>query len=120
MFNFYEYYNKPCLDNHELYSHQLENITDCIWVNIQYTECDNILHIIKKHPTDAYHYSYWVDYSRWPDAEPYILKNIPIAILYAINVMLERWPELESIMEHDTIFWHRERYRDYCRVFSLL
>ena len=35
---------------------------------------------------------------RWPEAEPYILKDPFFAYYYALNVVKEKWPEYEKVM----------------------
>lgn len=39
---------------------------------------------------------------RWPDAEPYIIKDFDVAVDYASEVIGGRWPALESIIVQDT------------------
>ena len=35
---------------------------------------------------------------RWPEAEPYILKDPFFAYYYALNIVKERWPEYEKVL----------------------
>jgi len=60
------------------------------------------LDAIKTDAEKAFIYSIDTKHDRWPEAEPYILKNPDIAIKYAAELMPgERWPELEKIIIND-------------------
>jgi len=60
------------------------------------------LDAIKTDPEKAFIYSIDTKHVRWPEAEPYILKNPHVAIKYANELMHgERWPELEKIVIND-------------------
>ena len=61
------------------------------------------LDAIKTDAEKAFIYSIDTKHDRWPEAEPYILKNPDIAIKYAAELMPgERWPELEKIIINDS------------------
>ena len=60
------------------------------------------LDAIKTDAEKAFAYSIDTKHDRWPEAEPYILKNPDLAIMYAIELMHgERWLELEKIVIND-------------------
>ena len=60
-----------------------------------------ILETIMKDPASAYEYAAEVIRSRWPEAEPYIMKS-DYAVEYATEVIRSRWPEAEPyIMKSD-------------------
>jgi hypothetical protein len=60
------------------------------------------LEAIKTDAEKAFIYSIDTKHDRWPEAEPYILKNPDVAIKYANELMHgERWPELEKIVIND-------------------
>ena len=42
---------------------------------------------------------------RWPEAEPYIMKDPKWAAAYAVWVIKDRWPEAEPYIEKDTYWW---------------
>ena len=48
-------------------------------------------------PYDAYVYAKDVIRSRWPEAEPTILKDPECSILYATDVLKDAWPEAEPL-----------------------
>ncbi len=58
----------------------------------------------------AYGYALDVLEDRWPEAEPYIMKDPARALLYALNVLKRRWPEAESVIKQDSTRW--ERYKE--------
>lgn len=51
---------------------------------------------------------------RWPEAEPYIIKNDYAALYYAINVLKKRWKEYEDIADRDSRIW--EMYLNFFEV----
>lgn len=53
---------------------------------------------ILKDANVAYQYSYKVIRARWPQAEPIIIENPYAALGYARNVINGRWPEAESVI----------------------
>jgi len=67
--------------------------------------------IIKTIPQWAYHYALNILKDRWPEAEPYILKNEIIIIEYITNVIKERWPEAELIIMKDPYNAYLYAYR---------
>ena len=56
---------------------------------------------IKTNPLKAFHFAHKVLKTRWPEAEPYIMKDLTYTILYAIYMIKERWPEAEKIIIKD-------------------
>jgi hypothetical protein len=48
---------------------------------------------------------------KWPEAEPYIIKNPEWASLYAIYVLNHRWKEAEPIMKQNPIYWQNYKNR---------
>lgn len=98
MINFYRYH-KEKLDLYSLYYHPLDTTRDCKYA-------DEIMHIIKKDAECACLHARITD-TRWPEAEPYIMKNPYFAYIYATYVMQERWLEAESMIESDDYWWMR-------------
>ena len=69
------------------------------------------LDAIKTDAEKAFIYSIDTKHDRWPEAEPYILKNPHIAIKYAMEHMPgKRWPELEKIIINDPHFAYSYAY----------
>ena len=54
---------------------------------------------IMKDATSAVNYAHEILKQPWPGAEPYILKSYPHAIVYTILVKQKKWPELEKIID---------------------
>lgn len=62
------------------------------------------LDIIKQHPRAAINYCEKVlGGKRWPEAEPYIMKEPDFTFEYANNIIKGRWPEAESYMVQSKI-----------------
>jgi hypothetical protein len=59
-------------------------------------------------PETLYRYAYNVIKGRWPEAEPYIMKDYIWAYCYALDVIGGRWPEAEPyIMKNPTwAYWY--------------
>jgi len=57
-----------------------------------------IIEKIIKDPERAYYYARKVIKGRWPEAEPYIMKNSHWAYLYTRDIIKGRWPEAEPYM----------------------
>ena len=51
--------------------------------------------LAKRNVKYAYGYALNVIQGRWPEAEPYIMKDPEMAYYYALNVIKDRWPEAE-------------------------
>lgn len=66
------------------------------------------INIIKRNSENAYWYSLVVLKRRWPEAEPYIMKDVDWSFLYARDIIKGRWPEAEKIiMVHPArAFWY--------------
>ena len=59
------------------------------------------LNAVKMDPKAAYSYCRDVLRRRWPEAEPYILKNVWHSVFYARDIIKGRWPAAEpEIMKH--------------------
>lgn len=54
---------------------------------------------IKKDPQSAFLFAHIRLHHRWPEAEPYILKDKKVAMFYAYHVKQKHWPELEKILD---------------------
>lgn len=66
------------------------------------------LEAIKTDAEKAFIYSIDKKHDRWPEAEPYILKDPDVAIKYANELMPgERWPQLEKIVINDAHLAYR-------------
>ena len=66
---------------------------------------------IMKDPLYAYNYALRVlNRERWPEAEPYIMKNPRVALYYAHDVIRGRWPEAEPYIKKDPTQWETYRY----------
>ena len=59
---------------------------------------------IMKNPKTAYRYALCVIKGRWLEAEPYIKKNPEQACHYAYYILEGRWPEAESYMQKNPFF----------------
>ena len=69
----------------------------------------NRLENIKRNPKRAYLFAKNILKKRWPQAEPYIMKDGFWAYKYANDVMKELWPEAESSINKDKLasyFYH--------------
>ena len=59
------------------------------------------LNAVKMNAVAAYSYCRDVLERRWPEAEPYILKNAWYSVFYARDIMKAPWPAAEpEIMKH--------------------
>jgi hypothetical protein len=67
-------------------------------------------YLMENHIDDAVHYARYVLKRRWLEAEPYIMKDQNLALVYATALMDERWLELEKSC--DTKSYHWEQYCD--------
>lgn len=95
MMNFYDYCNG--LDGHELYRDEIH-----AWAEYEYEyPFVNITNILRHKPNYAYRYARFIIKGRWPDAEPYIMKDPFCSYLYAAYVIKGRWTEVESIVMTD-------------------
>jgi hypothetical protein len=66
---------------------------------------------IMKDPLYAYNYTYYVlGGYRWPEAEPYIMKHPRMATDYAFYILGERWPEAEPYIKQDPVQWDVYKY----------
>lgn len=65
-------------------------------------EFEDLIHNI---PSLAYMYAFRVLKTRWPRAEPHIIKCGKYAVLYAIYVIKDRWPEAEPYINQDDHCW---------------
>ena len=54
---------------------------------------------IMKDASSAVNYAHQILKQPWPEAEPYILKSYNDAIVYTILVKQKKWPELEKIID---------------------
>ena len=59
------------------------------------------LEIIKDIPDVALEYSCTVLKRRWPEAEPYIMKDPYVSVSYARDIIKGRWPEAEPYIKYD-------------------
>ncbi len=64
---------------------------------------------IMKDPMYATHYAINVLKRRWPEAEPYIMKDPYYAYMYAKFVLKRRWPDAEPYIKTDNINWSMYR-----------
>ena len=100
MINFYRFYTRNDLDNQH-YAPLLVELK-----SFDYTVKRLPLeHIIKRIPKYAYLYSYYVIKGRWPEAEPYIMKDAKYASWYAKDVIKGSWPEAEDIIQQYEYRW---------------
>ena len=60
---------------------------------------------IMKDPKWAYYYAYNLIIGKWIEAEPYIMKSPEYAYYYAFNVSKRRWPEAEPYMKKNNFMW---------------
>ena len=67
---------------------------------------------IMKEPWSAYGYAKdLMEGKRWPEAEPYIMKDPGSAYFYATDIIKDRWPEAEPYIMKDPGVWRR--YTDF-------
>lgn len=60
--------------------------------------------MIKVFPKDAFEYVKRVlDYERWPEAEPYIMRDPTTAVDYAALIIQGRWPEAEMYIKKNPV-----------------
>lgn len=95
MINFYNYH-KEQLDLVDLYSSSLNQYEWC-GIDENY-DWNPIKHIFKCEADTAYYYAIRVLKSRWPEAEPIILKSLWYSHLYALTVIKSRWLEAEPYL----------------------
>jgi hypothetical protein len=69
------------------------------------------INAISKDTWQAYSYARGELKKRWPEAEPYIMKDPEIACAYAIDIIGEPWPEAEEVIRLDYDAW--QEYEDY-------
>lgn len=67
----------------------------------------NRIQEIKTNPEKAFFYSRDVMKTRWPEAEPYIMKHPAYACLYATDVLKKKWPEAEPYIKNSAV-WQSE------------
>jgi lambda repressor-like predicted transcriptional regulator len=60
---------------------------------------------IMKDPVSAYLYTKAVIDGPWPEAEKYILQHANTALAYATNILRKRWPEAEAILKTNDDLW---------------
>ncbi len=97
--NLYRYYNHPItLDNYQELGDVIIKVQNMLrWGRTVFEQdLDDVKYIIQKCPERAYRYAKLIMKRRWPEAEPYILKNATYSYYYAKEVMVKRWPEAES------------------------
>lgn len=109
MINFYSYYNSDGLDKEE-YKPLMKTLSRWVYP----AELKPIEHIIKQHPGHAYLYARHRLKSRWPEAEPIIMKSQYYAYQYAVHVVKNRWLEAEDIIRTDEFWWEC-----YCSVLDI-
>jgi len=59
----------------------------------------------------AHYYARDIIKGRWPEAEPYIMKDSKVAYMYAKYVIQRSWPEAEPYIQQDINYWIN--YQDY-------
>ena len=66
---------------------------------------------IMKNSYPAFRYAFNLIKGRWPEAEPYIMKNSEYAYRYALEVIKGRWPEAEPyIMKNPEYAYRYDKY----------
>ena len=72
---------------------------------------DKILQAVKKdNPLLGYDVARYKIKTRWPEAEPYIMKHPRMATDYAFYILGERWPEAEPYIKQDPVQWDVYKY----------
>lgn len=61
---------------------------------------------IKKNPKLIFNYAHKIMKQRWPEAEPYIIKDPFWASHYAQHVIQGRWPEAEPTIKRDALAYY--------------
>jgi hypothetical protein len=78
---------------------------------LKFLKLQDRLEKIMTDPESAFRYCLKVLGKRWPEAEPYILKDPEVARLYAAAMFPgERWPQLEKIIINDPKMAYRYAY----------
>lgn len=111
MINFYNYH-KEQLDLVDLYTPSLHRY-ECGGIH-EYHDWTPIKHIFKREADTAYHYARYIIKGRWPDAEPYIMKDSYYAYCYAAQVITGKWPEAEPYIKQNLYWW-----QVYCKEFEI-
>jgi hypothetical protein len=94
------------------YTPDYEEISDIDNENVEDPKLLSLL--LEPDPDDNIHMVYTyinkVLKSRWPEAEPYIMKEPALAFRYALNIIKGRWPEAEPyIMKDDFMSYEYAR-----------
>jgi len=114
MLNLYSYYQQPeQLPGHAKINKAIKliNYSSNWGGSITQEELEPIKHIIEKNAELASTYARKFTYKRWPEAEPYIMKDAIYAYSYAINILSQdkdwikekghangRWPDAEPFI----------------------
>jgi hypothetical protein len=112
MLNVFKYFEKPDeLNRHDLQEHMhlLDLLSDARLSPEAKSQLEPVLHIIKKSPKLAYYYAKTILDERWPEAEPYIIKDPYWAYVYTYAVInkdhkrenMIRWKEAEPVIMKD-------------------
>lgn len=116
MINLYKCFNNTSLDNHDLYCdlidksklliiHDSKDLSDVCF--------DNIAHIIKRNPHRAISYIQHTNRGRWPEAEPYIMKDPYFIYCYARYIIKGRWLEAEHVIIDGLYYTDAYLYADH-------
>ena len=58
---------------------------------------------IMKDPEQAYWYAKYIIEGRWPEAECFIVRDALMACYYATDILKRRWPEAEPFLLDDPV-----------------
>lgn len=113
MINFYNYYNKPGLDN-ESYKTPITILMTCAYeeeIGVMAfkfkKDLDTVIHLIKKDQYWAYLYAKDIIKGRWIDIEPLMMDDPLYMYQYAKYVIKGRWFEAEPyIMKTPDYAYH--------------
>ena len=99
--NLYKFHTKPeSLPHYQDYKKYHPNIL----TGIPKKPSVKQLTLMKRNLLLAYRYAFYDLRGRWPEAEPYIMKDPFYAFGYARNVIKGRWPEAEPYIMKDPEF----------------
>ncbi len=62
-------------------------------------------------------YANLILHKRWPEAEPYIIKDPAWALYYSKNVLRKKWPEAEPIIKRNPMYW--DRYKRHFNIHEI-
>ena len=114
MLNVYKFYDNPKdLPLYDKLNGTIDLLMESTWWNPSMVgQLEPLMSIIIKSPEFAFTYvAFVMEYSRWPEGEPAIMKEARFAYAYARDVIKGRWHKAESIIMKNPMYaWLYARY----------